>query len=212
MRKYLAFVLVGVLTLVGLGAAVLGVAQSSSGVPLPKAVANTLNASGYTEDLAEVSPQGNQTAHLVYQAPDRLGGWFASAGRRTYLVMIGTTEYISVTQPARSTRIPLVYYTQQISSVDAADPAHLYLHYYSEGTSTTSGSITTVTLTQSGETETLTYTVTGDYVSKFGAVTPGGTVDLDLTEVGSSPPVKLPAGARVTDASPSASASAGSAG
>ncbi len=211
MRKYLAFVLVGVLTLVGAGAAVLGIVQSGSGTELRVAVDNTLKASGYTEYLVENTPQGDQTANVVFQSPDRLGGWLESSGRRTYIYILGTTEYISVTQPAKTTRVPLVYYTQATSGAKAADPAHLYLGYYDKGKATTSGSVTTVKLSEGGQTETLTYTVTGNYVSKFQASTPGGTIDLDITDIGTSPPVKLPAGAKTTTTSPSSAAS-GSAG
>ena len=78
MRKFLAFLLLGILTLVGIGGAVLGIAQSPSGVPIDKAVNNTLNAANYTEDLVEKTPQGSETIHLVFQNPDRLGGWIES--------------------------------------------------------------------------------------------------------------------------------------
>ncbi|MGA2834987.1 MAG: hypothetical protein ABSF84_00175 [Acidimicrobiales bacterium] len=212
MRKYLAFVLLGVLTLVGVGAAVLGGVQSGAGADLGQAVTNTLKASGYTESLVEKTPQGDQTANVVYQSPDRLGGWLQSTGRRTYLYIIGSIEYISVTQPAKDTRVPRVYYTQETSGADAADPAHLYLGYYDKGKSSTSGSVTTVTLSQGGQTEKLTYTVSGSYVSEFQAATPGGTIDLDITDVGSSPPVNLPAGAKTTETPPGSSASTGAAG
>ena len=55
------------------------------------------------------------------------------------------------------------------------DPAHTYLPYWTSGKSTRSGSVTTVMLNQGGQTEKLTYTVTGNYVSKFTARQPGGT-------------------------------------
>ena len=74
MRKYLSFLLLGILTLVGLGAAALGFSQSSSGVALGTAVTNTLSAPNFSEHLVEHTPQGSQTASLVFQAPDRLGG------------------------------------------------------------------------------------------------------------------------------------------
>jgi hypothetical protein len=205
MRKYLSFVLLGVLSVVGLGAAVLGIAQSSSGTNLGQAVTNTLKSPNYSEYLVEKTPQGNQTASLVYQAPDRLGGWLQSAGRRTYLIIIGSTEYISVTRPAGSTAAPLTFYTQQTTGAQAVDPAHTYLPYYDRGPSTRSGSVTTVTLSQGGQTEKLTYTVTGNVVSKFTASTPGGTIILEISEVGSSPAVALPKGAKVV-AVPSQSA------
>jgi len=61
MRKYLAFLLLGILTLVGAGFAFLGASQSSSPAPLGKAVTNTLKASNYTEDLVERTPRGLST-------------------------------------------------------------------------------------------------------------------------------------------------------
>ena len=50
-------------------------------------------------------------------------------------------------------------------------------------------------LTQSGETVKLTYTVTGNYVSRFKAEGTGSTISLDLSKIGTSPAVELPAGA-----------------
>ena len=96
MRKYLSFVLLGILSLVGLGAAVLGIVQSQSGTSLGQAVTNTLKSPNYSEYLVEKTPQGSQTANLVFEAPDRLGGSLESAGRRTYLVIIGSTEIFGV--------------------------------------------------------------------------------------------------------------------
>jgi len=64
--------------------------------------------------------------------------------------------------------------------------------------------VTTVTLSQGRQTEKLNYTVTGNYVSKFDASTPGGTIELDISDIGSSPSVKLPSGYKVTTVAPSA--------
>lgn len=202
MRKYLSFVLLGALALVGLGATVIGLVQAQSGTSLGQAVTTTLGSPNYTEHLVEKTPQGNQTANLVYQAPDRLGGWLQSGGRRTYLVIIGSKEYISVTRSATSTGKPLTFYTQQTTGARAVDPAHTYLPYWNchgapRCPTTQSGSVTTVTLSQGGQTEKLSYTVTGNYVSKFSAVTPGGTIGLEISELGTSPEVTLPKGSRV---------------
>jgi hypothetical protein len=205
MRKYLSFVLLGVLALVGLCAAVVGIVQGKSVTNLSQAVTNTLKAPSYTEYLMEKTPQGDQTANLSYQAPDRLGGWLQSVGRRTYLVIIGSTEYISVTRPIKGAKGPVVFYKQQTQGAQAVDPAHTYLTYFDKGTSTRSGSVTTVRLSQGGQTEKLTYTVTGNYVSNFKAVTPGGTINLAIGKVGSAPKVTLPSGAKIA-ASPAPSA------
>jgi hypothetical protein len=200
MRKYLSFVLLGALTLVGLGAAALGVVQSQSGTSLGQAVTVTLKAPSYSEHLVEKTPQGDQTASLVYQAPDRLGGWIQSAGRRTYLVIIGSTEYISLTRSAKTTSTPLVFYSQQTLGAQAVDPAHTYLPFYDKGPSTRSGSVTTVTVTQSGQSVKLIYTVTGNYVSNFKAVEQGGSINLSISDLGSAPEVALPTGARIVAA------------
>jgi hypothetical protein len=201
MRKYLAFLLLGILTLVGVGGAAIGVVQSQSATGISQAVKNTLGAANYTEDLVEKTPQGNQTARLVFQSPDRLGGWLMSAGRKTYIYIIGTTEYIAVSQSATAPA-PKTFYTQQTTGAQAVDPAHTYLPYYDKGKSTRNGAVTTVTLTQGNQKEVLDYTVTGNYVSKFAAVTPGGTIDLGISNVGSSPAVELPQGYKTTKVAP----------
>jgi hypothetical protein len=43
----------------------------------------------------------------------------------------------------------------------------------------------------------LTYTVSGQYVSEFSAKVPGASIQLFISQVGSAPPVALPAGAKV---------------
>ncbi len=202
MRKILSFVLLGVLTVAGLGAAAVGVVQSQSGTALGQAQKITLNSPNYSEYLVEKTPQGNESASLVYQAPDRLGGWLESEGRRTYLVIIGSTEYVSVPRTAKTAKGPLTFYTQQSTGAQAVDPAHTYLAYWDcRGVlpcpSSRSGSVTTVTLTQSGQTEKLQFTVRGNYVSRFAAAAQGATLGLDLSRLGTSPPVALPAGAKI---------------
>jgi hypothetical protein len=66
-----------------------------------------------------------------------------------------------------------------------------------------------VTLTQGGQTERLYYTVTGNYVSNFKAVTPGGTISLAITNVGSAPKVALPKNARFATSPAASSPTAG---
>jgi hypothetical protein len=209
MQKHLSFVLLAVVAVVGLGAAVLGVVQGKSGTALKQAVTNTLKAPSYTEYLVENTPQGDQTANINYHAPDRLGGSLESVGRRTYLVIIGSTEYISVTRPIKGAKGPIVFYKQETEGAQAVDPAHTYLSYYNKGKSSRSGSVTTVTLTQGGQTERLYYTVTGNYVSNFKAVTPGGTISLAITNVGSAPKVALPKNARFATSPAASSPTAG---
>lgn len=52
-RFLTGWLLLGLVVVFGVGGAVLGVSQAPSGVPLPKAVANTLKASGYTQVVTE---------------------------------------------------------------------------------------------------------------------------------------------------------------
>jgi hypothetical protein len=198
------FVVVGIVFVIG----VAGVLESAADhhpkpvptVPLARAVTNTLGASGYTEVLSESTNQGNQTGHLVYQAPDRLGGYLDSAGHRMFLVIIGSTEYLSVATPSTVTSPPSQYFSQATSGVTTVDPAHTYLPYFDKGPARRRGAVTTVTLTQDGKTETLVYTVAGDHVTAFRATTPQGTIRLAISDIGSSPSVTLPAGATTTPA------------
>ena len=201
MRKFTAFILLGILSVVGAGFAILGAVQASSGTSLGQAVTNTLKAPSYSEALVEKTPQGNQQASLVFQSPDRLAGSLQASGRKTYLFIIGHTEYIAVTTSAKAPR-PTKFFTQQTTGAVAVDPAQTYLKYWNKGPSTKNGSVTTVTLSQGGQTEKLIYTVTGNYVSDFKAVTPGGTIELAITDVGSSSPVELPKGYTITSAIP----------
>ncbi|HEY4929563.1 MAG TPA: hypothetical protein VIH95_10470 [Acidimicrobiales bacterium] len=203
MRKYMAFVLLGILTVAGVGFAALGVVQSKSATDLGQAVSNTLKAPNYSEYLVQKTTQGNQTANLVFQAPDRLSATLLASGHKTYLFIIGTTEYIAVTTKA-SAPMPTKFYTQKTTGAVSVDPAQQYLHFYKEGPSTRNGSVTTVTLTQGGQKETLTYTVSGNYVSNFHAATPDGTINLAISEVGTSPPVALPKGYTITTTVPQA--------
>jgi len=201
MRKYLAFVLLGILTLVGAGFAFLGATQSSSPAPLGRAVRSTLKAPNYTEYLVENTPQGTEHVSLVFQAPDRLGGWLITAKRKTYVYIIGNTEYVAVTR-SLSAPAPTTFYRQQSQGAVAVDPAQSFLPNYNKGTSTRNGAVTTVTLSQGGQTETLTYTVTGNYVSDFKAAVTGSSLDLAISNVGSSPPVELPKGFKITTIAP----------
>ena len=170
MRKYLAFLLLGILTLVGAGRRPPSAScRRRAAQRCSQAVKNTLGASNYTEDLVEKTPQGNQTAHLVYQAPDRLGGWLLSAGRKTYLYIIGTTEYIaSASRPSAPIAEDLLHPADHRAPRPSTRPTPT--SRTTTRASPRAGSVTTVTLTQGSQTETLTYTVTGNYVSAFNAV------------------------------------------
>jgi hypothetical protein len=202
---WLILVLVGV---VGLAGALLGVSQAPSALSI--AVANTKAASSYTQVVTEKTPQGDQTDYLVWQAPDRLGGYIQSGNRRTYVYVLpapsGSVEYQSITVPVATATRHLVFYRQASQSAALLDPAHNYLQYASRAKHpTTSGSTYFFTLTQttaSGtETGHFAYTVahtdSGQYISQFGLAVQGASVHMVISAVGSSPLVQLPAGARV---------------
>lgn len=205
MRRAIPFLLLALLAVVGGGAALLGLTTGDTGVALGTAVSNTLGAASYSEVLTEATPQGNQSAQIAYHAPDRLGGWIQSAGRRTYLVIIGSTEYVSVSVKVSDGDHHLVFYKQSTAGAQAVDPAHTYLVYWDRGPATTSGATTTVTLHQGGQSENLTFTVSGRYVSNFTAATPGGSIALKISNVDSAPAVALPEGATIRNGAPPAS-------
>lgn len=205
MRRVISFLLLALLFVAAGAGAAVGATQASSGAPLSQAVANTLAAPNYTQVLSEKTPQGNQIAHLVFQAPDKLGGYVQSGSKRTYIAVIGTTEYQSVTVSASHGPSHLTLYSQPSQGAIAVDPVHTYLPFYSKGTHVQkSGSTTTMTLSQGGQSDKLTFVVNGSYVSNFAAVTPTGNLSLAISDVGTSPPVALPAKSKVTAAPASA--------
>ena len=165
MRKYLAFLLLGILTLVGAGGAAVGAVQSQSGTALSQAVKNTLGATNYTEDLVEKTPQGNQSAHLVYQAPDRLGGWLLS-GRSQDLPLHHRDHRVHRGQPVglRPDADDLLHaadHRRPGGRPGAHVPARTTTRASPPGTDRSPRSSST----QGSQKETLTYTVTGNYVS-----------------------------------------------
>jgi hypothetical protein len=102
-------------------------------------------------------------------------------------------------------------------SAKSFDPAHIYLPYARDKTVTNlqnQGSTHTFTITKSGQTGHFVYTVSGPYVSEFTLKVGSESVALSISKVGTSPPVALPAGAKViaAPANPSAGASGGSTG
>jgi hypothetical protein len=217
-RNLTSWLLLGLLTVVGLGAAVLGVVQSPTTAPLitctsPQqpvlkcqgAVPNTLLASNYSEVLAESTPQGQQTDYLVYQAPDRLGGYIQSGAKRSYVYVIGKWEYQSLTVANDASTAHLVFYRQPSQGAKALDPAHGYLPYGKEGKNVQQSgdtySFTVIGTTAQGTaTEAFGFTVSGPYVSEFTLKVQTSSVQLVISQVGSSPPVKFPAGAKVVQA------------
>jgi hypothetical protein len=214
-RRLIGWLLLGLLGAVGLGGAILGIVLAPRNVPLDQAVTNTLGASSYSEVVTESLATGSQTDTLTYQAPDRLGGYIQNGTRRTYVVVIGSTEYQSVTAAATTPTSKLVFYKQAGQPVSSLDPAHSYLRYADQAKHVTKdGSTYTFVLHQSGQTGTFVYTVSGSSVTVFNLKVANSSVHLLISQVGSAPPVKLPAGAKVvglpTSGSGSSSTGSGS--
>jgi hypothetical protein len=204
-RNLISWLLLGLLTVLALGGAVLGIVQAPKNVPLHQAVHQTLAAANYSEVLSEDTPQGKQTDYLVYQAPDRLGGYIQSGSKRTYVFVIGTVEYQSLTVANSASTTHLILYRQTSQGAQALDPAHGYLPYAKQAKDVQhSGDIYSFTLAettsegkQSGK---FAYTVSGPYVSEFNLNVASSSVQLIISQVGSSPPVRVPAGAKVVTA------------
>lgn len=169
---------------------------------LQQAVTNTLSAPSYTEVLSQSSPQGSQTDHLEYQSPDRLGGYIQSGSKRTYVYVIGSTEYQSQVVPNDTASKQLAFKSQASQGVTALDPAHSYLPNATQTKHTTrSGNTYSFTLSNQGQTGTFTYTVNGQYVSTFSLKVSNASVHMNISAVGKSPAVALPTGATVSAAS-----------
>lgn len=201
LRQLIAWLLLAMVAVVGAGAAALGVAQAPDNVPLSKAVVNTQHAPNYSEVVSESTPQGTQTDYLVYQAPDKLGGYIQSGNRRTYVYVIGSKEYQSITVTANTPTKHLVFYEQPSQGAATLDPAHNYLRYAQQAKNPQqSGSTYTFSLTQGGQVGNFVYTVSGKYVSAMTLTVKTASVQLAISMVGTSPPVALPAGAKVVAA------------
>jgi len=199
LSRIISWLLLALLAVVGLCGATLGVALSPTTAPLSQAVTNTLAAASYSEVLSEQTPQGKETAYLTFQAPDRLGGYIESGSKRSYVYVIGGFEYQSVTTSNSASTKQLTFYRQQSQGgATAVDPAQMYLRLYKQGKHEhQSGNTYTFALTQGSQSGTLTYTVSGQYVSEFTAKVPSASIQLVISQVGSAPPVALPAGAKV---------------
>jgi hypothetical protein len=215
LRGTISWLLLGLLGVVGAGGAVIGLTQAPNNAPLivctsptqpiqkcTGAVPNTLNAPNYSEVVTESTAQGTQTDYLTFQAPDKLGGYVENGSKRTYVYVIGSVEYQSLTVSANASTNHLVFYKQASQGAATIDPVHNYLHYAETAPhiTTSAGGTSTFTLSQDGETGTFVYTVSGPYVSEFNLSVKAASVHLVISQVGTSPRVALPAGAKVVKA------------
>ena len=222
-RNLIGWVLLGGVAAIAGGAAALGVLQAPNNASMVDAATNTLAAPNYTQNLVQTMGGQKQTEFFVFQhgragrvrgkvvrTPDRLGGYIQSGGNRSYVYVIGTTGYQSVTAPAGVPVNRLTFYRQNSQPAIAYDPAHGYLPYATEAKHPgQSGSTYAFSLTKQGQTGHFTFTVAGPYVSRFTLTVPNASVRLDISDVGTSPPVQLPAGIRVVSPSGSGSGSSG---
>lgn len=198
-RNLVGWLLLGLVAAVAVGAAVLGVTQAPRQASLRQAVDNTLGASSYTEDISHATPQGAETLHLVFEAPDRIGGYVQLGNARSYVFVVGSTQYQSTTvTPGTPTR-GLTFYRQAGTSARSNDPLAAYLADYVRPATVVhrDGTRYRVTVVKSGQTGTFVTTVSGPYVAELSVRAPGLADDIVVSSVGSSPPVHLPAGARV---------------
>jgi hypothetical protein len=202
-RNMIAWLLLGGLVVVGAGAAVFGVTQAPKNAALLTAVSNTLTAPSYTEIGGQNAGQGEQNFFLVYHAPDRLGGYIQSGNRRSYVYVIGTAYYQSVTVSKNTPLRRLTFYRQDNpGGVPSVDPAQNLRYATQAKHLSQSGGTYSFSVTKMGQTGTFTYTVSGQYVSHFTFNVGSSSLQLNMSDVGTSPTVRLPAGAKVVSAPP----------
>jgi hypothetical protein len=214
LRQSISWLLLVMVGVVGAGAAVLGVSQAPKNATLKKAVVNTLAAPNYSQVVNQTTTQGKETEYLVWEAPDKLGGYVQSGDKRTYVYVIGSTEYQSLTVPNNTPTKKLVFYQQPAQGpASAVDPTRHYLQYVTTAVTTClqakgkspscidqNGNTSTFTLTAGGQTGHFQYTVNGPYVSQVNLTVSGASVQVVISQVGTSPPVALPSGAKVIKA------------
>jgi hypothetical protein len=124
-----------------------------------------------------------------------------SGDKRTYVYVIGDTEYQSLTVSSSASTKHLVFYAQPSQGATLIDPTHRFLQYSTSAKHVDqTGSTYTFSLTQNGEKGNFSYTVSGPYISEFNLTVKTASVQLVISQVGSSPPVALPSGAKVVKA------------
>jgi hypothetical protein len=206
LRQTISWLLVAMVGVVGAGAAVLAISQAPSNVSLNKAVANTLAASSYNEVVTQNGPtQTGSTAtvtdYLTFVKPSTLGGFIEESGRRTYVYVIGNTEYQSVPVASGTPPHGLTFYKQTGPGAAAVDPARHYLAFAKTGKNITeSGGTYSFSLSQQGQTGNFAYTVSGSYVSQIVLTVSTESVHVVISQVGSARPVTLPKNIKIVKA------------
>jgi hypothetical protein len=179
--------------------------QSAATTPvvgLGKAASNTLAAPNYTEVVNESTSQGKQTDHLVWQAPDRLGGYIQSGNKRTYVYVFGSVQYQSLTVSANASTDHLQFYKQASQPAATLDPVHNYLQYASQAKGVTqSGETYSFSLNQGEQVGNFSYKVNGQYISVFALTVSKSDVRLVVSRIGTSPQVALPPGSTIVTTS-----------
>ncbi len=199
----IGWLLLVLLAVVGGGAAALGVVQAPKSVPLEQAVNNTLSATNYSEVLTETTQKGSQTDYLTFESPDRLGGYIQAGDKRFYIYVIDGTEYQSLTVSPGTPPDHLVFYDHPSQVAADFDPAHGYLPFAGQGKNIQqSGTTYSFSLAEDGGKQRFVFTVTGKYVSEvtLDVEAPSASLQLLISQVGTSPPVALPSGAKLVSA------------
>jgi hypothetical protein len=212
-KNITAWLLLVLLAVAGGGFAVLGIVQSQH-VPLQQAVTDTLAADNYTEVFSQTTPQGTQTEHVVFQAPNSLSGYEQDGNKRTYVVIIGTQAYGTLQVAANASTAHLTFYKETVAGAKSVDPAQRYLPYAKQATHVhNNGGTYTFALSQMGQVGAFVYDVSSWHVSHMTLAVPAAraSVHLDITQVGRSPAVALPPGAKVIDGAPGVSGATGGA-
>jgi hypothetical protein len=200
-RRLIGWLLLVLVAVLAAGGAALGVSQAPKQATLQDAVKNTLNAANYTSDVLESSPQGTQTQHLVYQAPNRLGGYVDSGTVRVYVAVIDSVEYQSNQVSPSVSTAHLTFQKQSSQPASSYDPVHEYVALAKNAKHVKQkGDTYTFTVTQQGQTASFTATVIGQYLSALTISASGAQLSLTVSSVNSSPPVTLPGGAKVVAA------------
>ncbi|MGH9097020.1 MAG: hypothetical protein ACRDWB_06320 [Acidimicrobiales bacterium] len=200
-RRLIGWLLLVLVAVLAAGGAALGVSQAPKQATLQAAVKNTLNAANYTSDVLESSPQGTQTQHLVYQAPNRLGGYVDSGTVRVYVAVIDSVEYQSNQVSPSASTDHLTFQKQSSQAASSYDPVHEYVALAKNAQHVKQkGDTYTFSVTQQGQTASFTATVIGQYLSALTITASGAQLSLTVSSVNSSPPVTLPGGAKVVAA------------